>query len=100
LVKKIKRIFAKKEPTEDIIPQVLMEVETSLIAEANQILNNFMEDMGTSNSAEAIEVKCSEEALKVMKEVNLASENVLREKFPSVPETNPQKLREMESHGI
>jgi len=78
-----------------------MEIENSLITEANQILNNFMEDMGTSRPTEAIEIKCSEEALKVMKEANQASENSLREKFPSIiTETSPAKLREMEAHGI
>ena len=78
-----------------------MELENSLITEANQILNNFMEDMGTSKPTEAIEIKCSEEALKVMEEANQVYENSLCEKFPSViTDTSPQKLREMEAHYI
>ena len=101
MAKKNKRVFAEKEPEEDIIPKVIMELQNSLITEANQILKNFMEDMGTSRPTEAIEIKRSEEALKVMEEANQASENALCEKFPSViTETSPQKLREMEAHEI
>ena len=98
--KKIKKVFAEKKPEEDIIPKVIMELENSLITEANQILNNFMENMGTSMPTDKIEIKCSEEALKVMEEANQASEKIIREKFPSVIiETGPQKLREMEALG-
>ena len=73
MAKKIKRVFAEKESEENIIPKIIMELENSLITEANQNLNNFMKDMGTSRPTEAIEIKCNEEALKVMEEANQAA---------------------------
>ena len=92
MVNKIEKIFTdKEEPLEDIIPLVIMEIKTSLLNEANQLFN-FNEDIGTCNVSETEAVTCSEEALKIMKEANLAAENSLRDRFPSIPETHPQRL--------
>ena len=101
MAKKDKIGFAQKEFEADILPKVLMEIDNSLIDEANKLLNNFLEDMGVSRTAKPITVKCSEEALKVMEEANRASEDALRAKFRSViTEINPQKQIDMEAHII
>ena len=73
------------------MPLVLMAIETSLLTEANQLLK-FNEDVGTCTVAKAEAVPCSEEALQIMEEANLAAENALRDRFPSIPETHPQRL--------
>ena len=69
------------------MPLVIMEIETRLLTEANQLFN-FNEEIGTCNVAEARVVTCSEEALQIMEEANLATNNALRDRFPSVPETH------------
>jgi len=74
-----------------VVPSV-----TNSLTEANQILGKCMSSLGTSNVSEAGEMICGEEAVKVLKEADLAAENVLRDKFPKIPETFPQKLRETE----
>lgn len=74
-----------------VVPSV-----ASSLTEANQILGKCMNSMGTSTIADVKDVVCNEEALKVMKEADLAAENVLRDKFPTIPETRQQKLRETE----
>ncbi|MFH0749244.1 MAG: hypothetical protein V1915_04950 [Candidatus Bathyarchaeota archaeon] len=69
------------------------------LTEANQILGKCMDNMGTSNVPESSEVLMGQDALKVMKEADQAAENVLREKFPSIPNTDLPTLRQFEMLG-
>lgn len=88
----IKKIFTEKEePLQELLPWVIMELGNSLLTEADQILK-FNKDIGTCNVAKAEAVTCSEEALDIMKEANLAAEKALRDRFPSIQETRTQRL--------
>ena len=73
-----------------VVPSV-----ASNLTEANQILGKCMESMGTSQIRQVRETVYSEETLKVLKEADLVAENVLREKFPKIPETDPRRETEM-----
>jgi len=68
----------------------------SSLTEANQILDKCMNSMGTSTVTERPEMKCGEDAMKIMLEADLAAENILREKFPKIPETDSLKLEKTE----
>ena len=98
-VMKLGDLFVTMTPVMDVVKKtrsrlvgVVPSVANSL-TEANQILGQCMTNMGTSNLVGERDVVCGEEALKVLKEADIAAENVLRERFPTIPETNPQKLR-------
>ena len=101
-VMKLGNLLVTMTPVIDVVKKtrsrlvgVVPSVANSL-TEANDILGKCMSNMGTSNVGEATDLMCGEEALKVLKEADLAAENVLRERFPTIPETNQQKLRETE----
>ena len=74
---------------------VVPSVANSL-AEANQILGKCITSLGTSNVTNSGEVICGEEALKVLKEADQAAETVLRDKFPTIPESQLQIIRDTE----
>ena len=101
-VMKLGDLLVTMTPVIDVIKKtrsrlvgVVPSVANSL-TEANQLLGQCMGSLGTSGISEAKEIVCGEEALKVLKEADASAENVLREKFPLIPETDPRKLRETE----
>jgi len=92
LVNKIKNRFADKEATlEDRIPMVIMEIKTCLLKEANQLLT-FNGEMGTCKTPETDLIPCSKDAVQILREANIAAENSIRDRFPSIPDTHPQRL--------
>ena len=54
-----------------------------------------MESMGTSQIAEVKATVYTDETLKILQEADLVAENVLREKFPKIPDTEPLRETEM-----
>ena len=100
-IMKLGDIFVTISPVVDVIKQTrsrlvgLVPSVASSLTEANQILDKCMESMGTSQMGETKQILCSEDTMKVLKEADTAAENVLREKFPKIPETTDD-LRERE----
>ena len=100
-IMKLGDLLVAMSPVVDVIKNtrsrlvgVVPSVANSL-TEANQILGKCMESMGTSQISQTRETVYTEETLRVLKEADLVAENVLREKFPKIPETDPQREPEL-----
>ncbi|MFX1266178.1 MAG: Snf7 family protein [Promethearchaeota archaeon] len=100
-IMKLGDLLVAMSPVVDVIKNtrsrlvgVVPSVANSL-TEANQILGKCMESMGTSQITQMRETVYTEETLKILKEADLVAENVLREKFPKIPETDPQREPEL-----
>ena len=92
LTNKKKELFTDLEgPLEDRISLVMMEIATSLLTEADQLVQ-FNAEIGTCALAEAGAGTHSEEAGAILEEAEQAATRALRERFPSVPETLPHRL--------
>jgi division protein CdvB (Snf7/Vps24/ESCRT-III family) len=100
-IMKLGDLLVAMSPVVDVIKNtrsrligVVPSVANSL-TEANQILGKCMESMGTSQISNMKETVYTDETLKVLKEADLVAENVLREKFPKIPETDPRRETEL-----
>jgi division protein CdvB (Snf7/Vps24/ESCRT-III family) len=91
--KKLDSIFVTVSPVVNVIKEtrsrlvgIVPNVANSL-NEANQILSNSLNDMGTSTVNNIKPITYSQEALKVLEEANIAAEDTIRKKFPKIPVT-------------
>jgi len=91
-VKKLSKILVTMSPVVGVLKEtrsrlvgIVPSVANSL-TEVNQILDQNLKEMGTTTVQHTRGVTCSEEAMKILEEANIAAEQSIREKFPNIPE--------------
>lgn len=99
---KLSDLLVTMSPVIDVIKETqhklvgLVPSAANNLNEANQILNKCFENMGTNAIRAVNPMVYGEGAKKVLEEAEMVAEETIRERFPAIPETKPQRLSEAE----
>ena len=91
-VTKLSRIMITMSPVVGVLKETrsrligIVPSVASSLTDVNQLLDKNLKDMGTTTVQVTPGITCSEDAMKILEEANLAAEQSIREKFPNIPE--------------